>query len=282
MNEMKINWSDLQLFLAVARGGGLAAGAVISGISAPTLGRHMAKLEQGLGKILFNRLPRGYELTLAGEELLAEAEAVETHILDIERKSQGQDIHLPINISAGTWMTLFFIQHIEQISISSQKLVFIAAEHLHNIGRRETNIGLRNSRPNEIGLAGRKTARIAFAPYAAAHTATPTTWVASTALTPSAHWVKSHKGEYIRFEVTSPRSVLDLAMQGAGQALLPCFIGDREAKLQRVGNIVEELTHDQWLVVHEKDRSLPQIRQTVDLIATLIKQNRSLFEGCDC
>lgn len=279
MNEMKIDWSDLQLFIAVARGGGLAAGAAISGVSAPTLGRHMADLERSLGKILFNRLPRGYELTLAGQELLIEAEAIEAQILDIERKSSGQDIHLPINISAGTWMTLFFSRHISQISIANQKLLFNAAEHRHNIGRRETTIGLRNARPDELSLAARKTARISFAPYAAADISQHSIWVACTAHTPSAHWVRSYKSQYIQFEVTSPRSLLDLAVQGAGQVLLPCFIGDAEDKLVRTGDIVDELTHDQWLVVHEEDRNLPQIRQTVDLIAKLIKRNRALFEG---
>ncbi|MBL4811132.1 MAG: LysR family transcriptional regulator, partial [Rhodobacteraceae bacterium] len=39
MNEMKFDWDDLRLFLAVAREGGLAAAAASTGKSAPTLGR---------------------------------------------------------------------------------------------------------------------------------------------------------------------------------------------------------------------------------------------------
>ncbi|NRB32323.1 MAG: hypothetical protein HRU27_17165 [Rhizobiaceae bacterium] len=55
-----------------------------------------------------------------------------------------------------------------------------------------------------------------------------------------------------------PRLLLDLARQGVGQAVLPCFIGDREASLTRTGDVIDELTGDQWLVVHGEDRHQPQ------------------------
>ena len=54
MNET-LDWNDLRLFLAVARGGGLARGAKAVRASAPTLGRRIMALERALGVQLFER-----------------------------------------------------------------------------------------------------------------------------------------------------------------------------------------------------------------------------------
>lgn len=277
MNETNIDWSDLHLFLAVARGGGLAGGAVSSGISPPTLGRHMVDLERALGETLFRRQPRGYVLTDAGSEVLAEAEMVEKQILAMERRRQNRGTSLPIHITAGTWVTRFLTQHIQDIQISGQLLVFQAAEVQHSINRREATIALRNTRPVESGLFARKSTQVAFAPYAI--TSVTDHWIASTAQTPSSNWVRKHKGPQIVHEVTTPRSLLDLARQGVGHVVLPCFVGDAEPDLTRSGPLIKELTHDQWLVVHGEDRKQTEVRQTVNQIAWLIVSNRALFEG---
>ncbi len=279
MNETKLNWSDLNLFLAVARGGGLAAAAKTSGLSAPSLGRHMLQLERTLGETLFRRLARGYELTEAGLALKVEAEAVETHILGIERRRRHRNAALPIHITAGTWMTWFLAGHIHDIRTVGVRLVFQTAETRHDISRREATIGLRNTRPNEPYLAAKRTCRVAFAVYATPEASAGDDWIATTAATPSANWVKAHKSDQIRFEVTNPRSLLDLACQGGGHAVLPCFVGDQQPSLQRVGGIITPLTHDQWLVVHGEERHQPPVRRTVDRLTKLIRRARRVFEG---
>lgn len=278
MNETTLDWSDLSLFLAVARGGGLAKGAEISGLSPPTLGRHMVDLERAIGEVLFNRLPRGYELTEAGHALLREAQIIEGQIQNITQRRDGQNSQLPIHISAGTWMTRFLATHINDIRSDGIRLVFRATELQQNIGRREATIGLRNSRPVEDGLAARKTTRLTFAPFATP-TANAADWIASTAQTPSANWVKAHKTDQIRIEASTPRTLLDLVRQGAGHTVLPCFVGDTEPNLIRTGPIIPELSHDQWLVVHGEERNQPSVRQTVDLIAKLITSSRAMFDG---
>ena len=278
MNETKLNWSDLELFIAVARGGGLAAGARITGVSAPSLGRHMSELEQSYGEVLFERKPRGYELTAAGEDLLRQAIAVEERVLNIERRRDNRSATLPVHISAGTWTMLFLTEHLAELQSSDTRLVLHASELPHNISRRETTIGIRNHRPEEPSLVARKTGRVAFASYAL-QTAPGVGWLSTTVQTPSANWVRSRHGKRVVTEVSSPRLLLDLARQGVGQAVLPCFIGDREASLTRTGDVIDELTGDQWLVVHGEDRHQPQVRRTITAIARLLKANRDLFAG---
>ena len=77
MSETKVDWNDLQLFLAVARGGGLSPAAAETGKSAPTLGRRMLALERELGQELFRRLARGYTLTEQGTALMQQVSQME-------------------------------------------------------------------------------------------------------------------------------------------------------------------------------------------------------------
>ena len=136
-------------------------------------------------------------------------------------------------------------------------------------------------------MVARKTGRVAFAPYAAATAATAMAtgamgqlgWLSSTVQTPSANWVRSHHGRDILMEVSSPRTMLDLTLQGVGQAVLPCFIGDTDPNLTRSGPVIDDLTGDQWLVVHGEDRNQPQVRRTINAIAKLLTANARLFAG---
>jgi DNA-binding transcriptional LysR family regulator len=202
---------------------------------------------------------------------------VEGRIVDIVRDPSERDAGLPIRISAGTWMTWFLTRHVTELCATGRFLVFSATEERHNIGRRETLIGIRNQRPTTPGLAVRRTATVSFATYALGDGSARDEWIACTVDTPSARWVRDQKRPHIRMEVSHPRTLLDLALAGAGQVVLPCFVGAAHESLVRTGPIIEELSHEQWLVVHGEDRNRNGVRETIDAIASLIVAKRSLF-----
>ena len=95
-------WSDLEIFLAVARRGTLAAAAEILAVDASTVQRRVVKLEGGLRTRLFERSVRGYALTAAGEELLAHAEQMEHHALGAQRKLVARDDRLEGTVRVAT------------------------------------------------------------------------------------------------------------------------------------------------------------------------------------
>ncbi|WP_226553238.1 LysR family transcriptional regulator [Celeribacter naphthalenivorans] len=72
-----MNWDDLRVFLAVARTESLSGAGRQLKIDPATVGRRIARLEEGLGAPLFAKSPQGYELTRDGGRLLAHAEAAE-------------------------------------------------------------------------------------------------------------------------------------------------------------------------------------------------------------
>ncbi len=67
---------QLEYFCAVARTGSFTRAAEDLGISQPSLSEQIARLEQGLGAALFERLNRRIELTPLGEAILGKAQAL--------------------------------------------------------------------------------------------------------------------------------------------------------------------------------------------------------------
>ncbi len=271
MNETNFDWDDLRLFLAVARGGGLAAATVATGKSAPTLGRRILSLERQLGTELFQRHARGYTLTEEGQQLLVQATALETRIQPIVEQASGHSIPI-VKVSAGTWVTHVLCDAAANLVGQTRvQLRFVAADDMLDIARREVVIGVRNRRPEGLGLAGRRVGRIRFAVYA--KEASVLTWARVIGRTPSAQWLKDQSAGSPAIEVTNPRNALDLTLKGETRALLPTFIGRRYDALKPLTPPIEELDHDQWLVTHHEDRFLPEVRTVIDQTYKVLKEN---------
>jgi len=264
----RVRWDDLSAFLAVARAGGLAAAAKDAVSSAPTLGRRMRALERALGRELFIRRTHGYDLTDAGVALMRELERVAGQIERITAPAQKDSTPL-IKVSAGTWTSLALARRWRDITGDPPdvRLRFVSSEAVLSIARREVSVAIRNRRPTEPGLAGRKLAPNEFAVYAVR--GAPSSWIVPGVDTPSSRWARARAGEDFLHEASHPRFALDLALAGAGQIVLPTFIGDEERELERRSEAITELTHDAWLVAHDDDRHLPEIRRVIDRIFAL-------------
>lgn len=74
--ERGFDLRQLECFCAVARTGSFTRAAEDLGVSQPSLSEQIAKLEQGLGAPLFERLNRRVELTQLGDAILNRAQAL--------------------------------------------------------------------------------------------------------------------------------------------------------------------------------------------------------------
>ncbi|MFS8047972.1 LysR family transcriptional regulator [Rhizobium sp. BR 314] len=279
-------WDSYQLFLDVARGGGLTGAVASSGLSPATIGRRMLELEEQIGRPLFERSQAGYTLTGDGQALfdqLLEMEAAARKVDSWQRDAQGSAI---VRIAAGTWVGWLLSQNMP--SICSERDGFRIDLHLGerraSLAHRESDIGIRAFEPEESNLAAIKTGDVAYAAYQARNMrfAGPQRWIAvaeEEAISAYLRWPYQNNREGIAFTVSRPRSMYDLVLAGSGIAVLPCFVGDQEPRLERAGEEIASLRHRQWIIMNNADRHRREIRTVVDRMARLLKSHSELFAG---
>ena len=104
-----IGWDAYQIFLAVARHGGLTGAARAERLSPATVGRRILELEQAIGRQLFVRSQTGYRLTSDGAALLEQLGAMESTARRVDawrRHSEGQSV---VRLMLGTWQRICLV-----------------------------------------------------------------------------------------------------------------------------------------------------------------------------
>lgn len=91
---MDLDWRWLRSFVAVADAGSMKAGSERSGISQPTLSRHVKQLEEELNMTLFERAGRELVLSQKGRALYERARTVRDAVAGFERQAMGESDEL--------------------------------------------------------------------------------------------------------------------------------------------------------------------------------------------
>jgi len=120
-----VDLRQLDYFLRVARRRSITAAASDLNITQPTLTKSIRLLEQELGVALFERLPRGVELTEFGRSLVRHAEAIRVQVQDAVEELdglRGGDAGV-VTIGAGpAWLRRHLPQAVAQALLKRPKL----------------------------------------------------------------------------------------------------------------------------------------------------------------
>jgi DNA-binding transcriptional LysR family regulator len=290
---MEPNWDDLRIFLSLARGGTLTTAAKALGVSHPTVARRVQALEKQIGARLFERLPDRFVPTAAGAELLADTEAMEKAALSINRRSAGlsDTVSGVVRLSAGEAMSALLARHLAELRAGLKQIEFeLTASHtLANLSRREADLLIREQVPELGGIVARKLGRVAYAVYAnraltvgkAELKGAP--WIGfddDHSYMPGQHWLQQLlDGARPAVRCNNWLVLFEAVRAGAGLAVLPCFLGDPDPQLHRIGSVIPEVFADQWLLVHRDLRALPRVRAVMDAVITLFQRERPMLEG---
>lgn len=148
-----MNWDDLRVFLAVARGEGLSAAAKSLRLDPATAGRRIARLERALGTLLFVKSPQGYALSEAGQRLLPRAEAAEAALrggLADQDADQAGQLSGTIRIGAPDGCANYLLPQVcAAISAAHPDLdlQILALPRVVNLSRREADLAITVSPP---------------------------------------------------------------------------------------------------------------------------------------
>ncbi len=292
---MAPNWDDLRIFLSLAREGTLTTAARTLGVSHPTVARRVQALEQQIGARLFDRLPDRFVPTSAGEQLLADTEAMEKAALSINRRSAGltDAVSGVVRLSAGEAMAVLVARRLPWLRARLRQIEFevVASHTLANLSRREADLLIREQAPDLAGIVARKLCHVAHAIYAARTlklkgTAMPALadlpWIGfddDHSYMPGQHWLHEQLGRRPEIRVNNWLVLHDAVRVGSGLAVMPCYLGDQDPRLRRVGDLLPEITTEQWLLVHRDLRALPRVWAVMDALVELFQRHRHLLEG---
>ena len=291
-----MDWNDVRHFLALARTGSVRAAGAALGVSHSTVARRVEALEEQLSTRLFDRSRDGYQLTLAGQQMLPAAERIEHEMVTIERGIVGQDERLagPVAITCcDAWISNLLLRELRPFCAEHPdiELVLTTDSRPFDLAKREADVAVRalgiDDQPQGF-LLGRKLAPVSLATYVGrAHAerldpvATPDDmrWVSFD--NPQLHDMLIARSSFPKLPRWGSFSSLSLIVQGArwgyGIVMLPTYVGDAEADLQRLGDTDPIHMGDLWLLCHPDLRDNARIRATRAAIHRIFEQHQHQF-----
>ncbi len=141
------NWDEIRTAYHVARMGTVSGAAEVLGVHHATVIRHIDALEQRLGVKLFQRHPRGYTATEAGEDLLRVAAATDDQFAQLAGriKGHGKDVtgELVITSLAGLDALILPVLAAFRAAYPSIVLRYLTGERLFRLEYGEAHVAIR-------------------------------------------------------------------------------------------------------------------------------------------
>jgi DNA-binding transcriptional LysR family regulator len=294
MNEQQMAWDDLRTVLAIARAGSLSGAARVLGVNHATVFRRLGAIEQGLGVKLFERTRGGYTPTTAGEDVAAAAARIDAEVAGVERRVVGRD-RLPAGSLRVTTTDTLLTGLLSPVLAAFRRqypeivLEIVVSNTQLNLSKRDADVAVRPTSSPAENLVGRRAGTIAQAPYAAA---TPERDPPEPA---DADWIGPDETLWYRqledwmrrqghdqrcgYRVDSLAGMHAAARAGAGAAILPCYLGDADPALVRIGGPVEALAIDLWLLTHPDLRDVARIRAFTAFVGDAIRERSAMLAG---
>ncbi|MBW9114703.1 LysR family transcriptional regulator [Rhizobium cauense] len=277
-----MEWSDLRLFLAIARCGTLGAAARSLGLTQPTMGRRLKALEASLGHILFQRTPDGFVLTSEGTLVLSHAVRIEQETMGLERQLAGGERHLEghLRISCSDWFGVHVLAPLlsrfagihPRISIE-----ILTESRLLDLSRLEADIVFRITPFTAADVVARKLVSIEYALYQAAmaddaNLENPSgvsliTMDEAFSEMPDVAWMQQKfPGACIAMRSNNRDVQAELCAGGVGLAVLPRPLGDARRDLRELAIDDRPPSRATWVGYHRDLRQLPRLRAFVDFV----------------
>jgi DNA-binding transcriptional LysR family regulator len=293
-----LSWDEFRLVKSIAEARSLVGAAERLGVNHSTVFRRLAAVESAVGARLFERARAGYEPTAAGEEMIALAITMAESVQEFERRVAGRDVkptgELTVTMPGAVGLHLmpgivaeFRAQHPGVV------ITLILSNQMLDLSRRDADVAIRLTNDPPETLVGRRICTGRWALYRRGDTAAALDVepIESTAFIgfggnmgpmSARRWIEANidPGRIVA-RANSTHCMLELARQGVGAALLPCFLGDRMLDLMRVGYLLPELDAGLWMLTHSDLRRAARVRAFMEFTGAELAKHRRAIEGED-
>ena len=291
-----IDWDDVRYFLAVARGGSVRAAAERLRVNHSTVLRRVAQLEERLGARMFEKLPSGYRLTDAGEEVLGFADQMEASSNQMETRIFGRDQSirglLRVTLAPTLATHLLMPDFADFARLHPEiEMEILSSDEPVNLTNRQADVAIRvvyERKALPLNLHGLKGPELFGGVYmsrdllAAWRAGTPDRirWIVKNNIG-IADWARD--GEVVTAEVpfrtTDAGAQIVAVRQGLGMTTLPCFVGDADPLLVRVPGAALRMHGTLWLLTQGEARKTKRVRLFTEFVSRRLAAYAPLLAG---
>lgn len=284
----QIDWSLWRSFLAVAECGSLSAAARALGLAQPTVGRHIAELEERVGAALFARSRNGLLATELATSLVPFASAMKhsAEALGRHASARPDELRGAVRITASHAVANEVLPYAIGDLLTDYphlRIELVASNDNADINLHEADLAIRMRRPDQPSLISRALGRVPLGLFAhedylrrrgrprslselAGHT------IIGPDRDPALLKVLDGlpldvRPAEVQFATDSEPAQIAAVRAGTGIGLLQVGIAMLSPGLQQVfpEDVRPEL--DAWMVLHPDLRSVPRVRVVADYLA---------------
>ena len=291
-----MNWDDIRIFLQVARQGQILGAAKSLGLNHATVARRLTALEESMGSKLVSRRTNGTELTLAGQRLLAHAEAMEAATLSAREASQvDSEVAGTVRIGAPDGFGVGFLAgRLAELADRHPglRLELVPVPRAFSLSRREADIAVTLERPQQGRLVSRKLVDYRLGLFASR------SYLTAHGMPESLDALETHRlvgyvddliysasldytDAYLRnwrssLAVSSALGQIEAVRAGAGIGILHYFMAQRDDELVPV--LPQHLlSRSYWTVMHEDLRKIRRITVVASFLAEIVQRDGAVF-----
>ena len=291
-----IDWDDVRYFLAAAREGSVRAAAKRLEVNHATVLRRIAQLEHRLGAQMFEKLPSGYRLTAAGEEVLELAIQMEASSHQLETRVLGRDqsvrglLRVTLAPTLATHLLMPDLADFAHVHPDIEMEILSSGE-LANLTNREADVAIRVVYDREtlpLNLHGLKGPDVFGGVYVSrehliairAGATEPVRWIVISMYgIPDWAGGSEVRTTEIPFRVTDGEAQLAAVRQGLGISTLPCFVGDADPLLARVPGTDLHMHGTLWILTHGETRKTKRVRLFTEFVSRRLAAYGLLLAG---
>jgi len=285
----EFDWNQARAFLVTAQEGSLSAAARVLQQQQPTLSRQVAKLEEDLEVMLFERVGRRLVLTDSGLELLEHFKSmgVAAEMISLTASGQSQAIEGRVTISATNVMATYYLPKIIKVIRQKEpgiKIDVVASNEISDLKRREADIAIRHIRPEQPDLIAKLLCESKLHLYASREYLEGQGFPESKAEISNLEFIGFENPEWlftalnhmgltitsdnVNLASESGTVYMALVQAGLGVGLLSKELASRPPRLHPVLPDMEGIPVPVWLVTHRELQTSRRIRLVFDELAS--------------